>query len=46
MIRSFALHDIDLDNIAATERWCFRDHAPEIVRRWLATVNATTSCAT
>jgi len=39
MLRSFALHDIPLEHIAAMERWYYRDHAPEIVRRygpWLA----------
>jgi hypothetical protein len=34
VIRSFALHDVDFDSIAAMERWYFRDHAPEIVRRY------------
>ncbi len=39
MLRSFALHDIPVNHIAALERWYYRDHAPEIVRRygpWLA----------
>jgi hypothetical protein len=39
MLRSFALHDIPVNDIAAMERWYYRDHAPEIVRRygpWLA----------
>ena len=34
MIRSFALHDMPVNNWAAAERWYFRDHAPEIVRRY------------
>ncbi len=39
MLRSFALHDVPIDRIAALERWYYRDHAPEIVRRygpWMA----------
>ena len=39
MIKSLVLHDIPLDAIASMERWYYRDHAPEIVRRygpWLA----------
>ena len=39
MIRTFALHDVPVTNIAAMERWYYRDHAPEIVRRygpWMA----------
>ena len=39
MIKSLVLHDIPLDAIAPMERWYYRDHAPEIVRRygpWLA----------
>lgn len=34
MLRSFALHDIPLNEIASLERWYYRDHAPEIVRRY------------
>jgi hypothetical protein len=34
MLRSFALHDIPVNDIAAMERWYYRDHAPEIVRRY------------
>ena len=39
MLRSFALHDIPVNHIAVMERWYYRDHAPEIVRRygpWMA----------
>ncbi|MBI4786031.1 MAG: hypothetical protein HY782_03170 [Chloroflexi bacterium] len=39
MIKSIVVHNISLDSIAAMERWYYRDHAPEIVRRygpWLA----------
>ena len=39
MLRSFALHDVPVNHIAELERWYYRDHAPEIVRRygpWLA----------
>ena len=34
MIRSIVIHDIPINNIAAMERWYFRDHAAEIVRRY------------
>lgn len=34
MIKSIVVHDIPLNNIAAMERWYFRDHAAEIVRRY------------
>jgi hypothetical protein len=34
VIKSFALHDIPVNHIAAMERWYYRDHAPEIVRRY------------
>jgi hypothetical protein len=34
MIKSFALHDVPINHIAAMERWYYRDHAPEIVRRY------------
>jgi len=34
MIRSIVVHDIDMSHIAAMERWYFRDHTAEIVRRF------------
>ncbi len=34
MIKSIVLHDIPIDRIAAMERWYFRDHAAEVVRRY------------
>lgn len=34
MIRSIVLHDIPISHVAAMERWYFRDHAPEINRRY------------
>jgi len=34
MIRSIVVHDIPMSRIAAMERWYYRDHAPEIVRRY------------
>ncbi len=34
MIKSIVMHDIPMNHIAAMERWYFRDHAPEIVRRF------------
>lgn len=34
MIRSIVLHDIPITHIAAMERWYYRDHSPEIVRRY------------
>jgi hypothetical protein len=34
MIKSIVIHDISLSHIAAMERWYFRDHAPEIIRRY------------
>lgn len=34
MIKSIVVHDIPLNNIPAMERWYFRDHAAEIVRRY------------
>jgi len=34
MIKSIVMHDIPINNIAAMERWYFRDHAAEIVRRY------------
>ena len=39
MIRSIVVHDIPADSVAAMERWYYREHAPEIARRygpWLA----------
>jgi hypothetical protein len=33
MIRSIVVHDIPMSRIAAMERWYYKDHAPEIVRR-------------
>jgi hypothetical protein len=34
VIKSIVVHDIPLNNIAAMERWYFRNHAAEIVRRY------------
>jgi hypothetical protein len=34
MIRSIVLHDIPWTHVAAMERWYWRDHSPEIVRRY------------
>ncbi len=34
MIKSIVIHDIPISHIAAMERWYFRHHAPEIVRRY------------
>jgi len=39
MIKSVVMHDIPIDHVAAMERWYYREHAPEINRRfgpWLA----------
>jgi hypothetical protein len=39
MLKSVVVHDIPINHIAAMERWYYRDHAPEINRRfgpWLA----------
>lgn len=39
MIKSVVMHDIPMAQIAAMERWYYREHAPEINRRfgpWLA----------
>jgi hypothetical protein len=39
MLKSVVMHDIPIDHVAAMERWYYRDHAPEINRRfgpWLA----------
>jgi hypothetical protein len=33
-MKSIVIHDISMSDIAAMERWYFRDHAPEIVRRY------------
>ena len=34
MLKSIVMHDIPIDAIAAMERWYYRDHSPEIVRRF------------
>jgi hypothetical protein len=34
MIKSIVMHDIDMDHVAAMERWYYKDHAPEINRRF------------
>lgn len=34
MIKSIVMHDIPINDIAAMERWYYRDHAAEIVRRY------------
>ena len=34
MIKSIVVHDILMSHIAAMERWYYRDHAPEINRRF------------
>jgi len=34
MIKSIVVHDILINHIAAMERWYYRDHAPEINRRF------------
>jgi hypothetical protein len=34
VIKSYALHDIPMNHVAAMERWYHRDHAPEILRRY------------
>lgn len=34
MIRSIVMHDIPISHVAAMERWYFRDHGPEINRRY------------
>ena len=39
MLKSVVVHDIPMNDVAAMERWYWRDHAPEINRRfgpWLA----------
>jgi hypothetical protein len=39
MLKSVVMHDVPINHIAAMERWYYRDHAPEINRRfgpWLA----------
>ena len=43
MIKSIVLHDIPWTHIAAVERWYYRDHGPEIARRfgpWLARLDS------
>lgn len=34
MLKSVVMHDISMNHIAAMERWYYRDHAPEINRRF------------
>ena len=34
MIKSYVLHGIPVDHIAAMERWYYKDHAPEIAGRF------------
>lgn len=34
MLKSVVVHDIPMDHVAAMERWYWRDHAPEINRRF------------
>ena len=34
MIKSVVVHDIPMSQIAAMERWYYKDHAPEINRRY------------
>ena len=34
MIKSIVMHDIPISHVAAMERWYFREHAPEINRRF------------
>ena len=34
MLKSVVMHDIPIDAIAPMERWYYRDHAPEINRRF------------
>ena len=34
MIKSIVVHDIPLDSFPAMERWYYRDHSPEISRRY------------
>jgi hypothetical protein len=39
MLQSVVMHDIPMNRVAAMERWYWREHAPEINRRfgpWLA----------
>jgi hypothetical protein len=39
MMRSLVVHDIPISHVAAMERWYFREHSPEVVRRygpWIA----------
>lgn len=43
MIKSIVMHDIPIANVAGMERWYFRAHAPEIIRRfgpWLARLDS------
>ena len=34
MLKSIVVHDIDMNHIAAMERWYFREHSAEIARRY------------
>jgi hypothetical protein len=34
MLKSVVVHDIPMNSVAAMERWYYRDHAPEINRRF------------
>ncbi len=34
MLKSIVMHDIPIDSIATMERWYYKDHSPEIVRRF------------
>lgn len=34
MIKSIVVHDIPINHVAAMERWYYKDHAPEINRRF------------
>jgi hypothetical protein len=34
LLKSVVMHDIPIDYVAAMERWYYRDHAPEINRRF------------
>ena len=43
MLKSVVVHDIPMSQVAAMERWYWRDHAPEISRRfgpWLARLDS------
>ncbi len=34
LLKSIVMHDIPMDAIAAMERWYYKDHSPEVVRRF------------